>query len=57
MWAWRLRRLDAARNWREARERLHDLHRIVDEQVAIIPLWQTVNYLVHSRAGRLGRIP
>ncbi len=44
-----LRRLDAAKNWREVRERLHDLHRIVDEQVAIIPLWQTVNYLVHSR--------
>lgn len=44
-----LRRLDAAKNWREARQRLHELHRIVDEQVAIIPLWQTVNYLVHSR--------
>ncbi len=43
-----LRRLDAAKNWREARERLHELHRIVDEQVAIIPLWQTVNFLVHS---------
>ncbi len=44
-----LRRLDAAKNWREARERLHDLHRIVDEQVAIIPLWQTVNYLAYSQ--------
>ncbi len=44
-----LRRLDAAKNWREARERLHELHRIVQEQVAVIPLWQTVNYLVHSR--------
>jgi hypothetical protein len=44
-----LRRLDAAKNWREARDRLHDLHRIVDDQVAIIPLWQTVNYLVYSQ--------
>jgi hypothetical protein len=44
-----LRRLDAARNWREARERLHDLHRIVHEQVAVIPLWQTVNHCVHNR--------
>jgi len=44
-----LRRLDAAKNWRESRERLHELHRIVHEQVAVIPLWQTVNYLVHSR--------
>ena len=53
-----LRRLDAAKNWREARERLHDLHRIVDEQVAIIPLWQTVNYLVHSdRISGIGSHP
>ncbi len=44
-----LRRLDSARNWREARERLHELHRIVYEQVAVIPLWQTVNYLVYDR--------
>lgn len=44
-----LRRLDTARNWREARERLHELHRIVHEQMAVIPLWQTVNHLVHSR--------
>ncbi len=44
-----LRRLDTAKNWREARERLHELHRIVHEQVAVIPLWQTVNYLVYNR--------
>ncbi len=43
-----LRRLDTAKNWREARERLHELHRIVHEQVAVIPLWQTVNYLVYT---------
>jgi ABC-type transport system substrate-binding protein len=53
-----LRRLDAAKNWREVRERLHDLHRIVDEQVAIIPLWQTVNYLVHAeRVSGVGQHP
>ncbi len=53
-----LRRLDAAKNWREARERLHELHRIVHEQVAVIPLWQTVNYLVHSRQIRgVGPLP
>ena len=44
-----LRRLDAAKNWREARARLWELHRIAYEQVAVIPLWQTVNYLVHSQ--------
>ncbi len=44
-----LRRLDAAKNWRQVRTRLHDLHRIVHEQVAVVPLWQTVNFLVRSR--------
>ncbi len=44
-----LQRLDGARNWREARTRLHELHRIVAEQVAIIPLWQTVNFLAHRK--------
>jgi ABC-type transport system substrate-binding protein len=43
-----LRRLDAAKNWREARERLHELHRIVHEQVSVVPLWQTVDYLAYS---------
>jgi hypothetical protein len=43
-----LRRLDAAKNWREARARLWELHRIAYEQVAVIPLWQTANYLVYS---------
>jgi len=53
-----LRRLDSAKNWREVRERLHDLHRIVNEQVAVIPLWQTVNYFVHSqRIEGVGRHP
>ena len=44
-----LRRLDAAKNWREARNRLKELHRIAYEQVAVIPLWQTVNSMVYSR--------
>ncbi len=43
-----LRRLDAAKNWREARDRLHELHRIVHEQVAVVALWQTVDYLAYS---------
>ncbi len=43
-----LRRLDAARNWREARRRLHELQRIVAEQVAIIPLWQTVDHFAYG---------
>ncbi|HTN76767.1 MAG TPA: ABC transporter substrate-binding protein, partial [Pirellulaceae bacterium] len=42
-----LRRLDAARNWPEARERLKDLHRQVDADLPIIPLWQLVEH--HAR--------
>ncbi|MHB8970354.1 MAG: ABC transporter substrate-binding protein [Pirellulaceae bacterium] len=53
-----LRRLDAAKNWREARTRLHELHRIVDEQVALIPLWQTVNFLAYrARLSGVGSHP
>lgn len=42
-----LRRLDAATNWREARTRLHELHRITHEQLSVIPLWQTVDYFAY----------
>lgn len=35
-----LRRLEAARNWREVRQRLFDLHSIVHHELPVIPLWQ-----------------
>ncbi|MFW6170228.1 MAG: ABC transporter substrate-binding protein [Planctomycetota bacterium] len=44
-----LRRLDAASNWREVRTRLRRLHRIAHEQVPVLPLWQTVDHMAHSR--------
>ncbi len=44
-----LRRLDESRNWREARDRLHDLHRIVHEQVSVIPLFQTINFYAYYK--------
>ena len=42
-----LRNLDQAKNWRQVRVRLHELHRIVYEQLTVIPLWQTVDYFAH----------
>ena len=42
-----LRQLDSARNWTEMRERLFDLHRIAYSEVAVIPLWQTINYFAY----------
>ncbi len=39
-----LRQLDVAKNWRDARLRLHELHRMTHSEVTVIPLWQTVNH-------------
>ena len=39
-----LRRVEAARDWVEARAALRDLHRQLHEDVAVIPLWQTFDY-------------
>lgn len=38
-----LRRLESAKNWREVRERLFDLHSIVHHELPVIPLWQLVD--------------
>lgn len=35
-----LRQLEAARNWREVRERLFELHRTAHSQLPVLPLWQ-----------------
>ncbi len=45
-----LRKLDTARNWREVRSRLRDIHRVVHNDVAVIPLWQTVNYFAYRKS-------
>lgn len=41
-----LRRLDAAANWKEARDRLHELHRLLYEDVTLLPLFQMIDYFV-----------
>ena len=43
-----LRKLDHARNWRQVRQRLHNIHQIVYDQLTVIPLYQTVDYFAHS---------
>ena len=45
-----LRKLDTARNWREVRSRLRDIHRVVHNDVAVIPLWQTINYFAYRKS-------
>jgi tetratricopeptide (TPR) repeat protein len=44
-----LAKLDAAQNWREVRERLAEVHRLVAGEMTIIPLWQTVNHFAYRR--------
>lgn len=44
-----LRRLETARNWREVRERLFDLHHIAHHELPVIPLWQLVDSYAYRR--------
>ena len=44
-----LRKVETARNWQEARARLQELHRLVHEEVTLIPLWQTVDHYAYRR--------
>jgi ABC-type transport system substrate-binding protein len=44
-----LRRLDRAENWKEARERLYELHSLLYEDVTILPLWQMIDYFAYHR--------
>ena len=42
-----LRELDTATNWRQARESLHRIHRLVHDQVTVIPLWQIAEHFAY----------
>jgi hypothetical protein len=53
-----LRWLDEAENWGEVRERLIDIHRAVHNDVALLPLWQTVDFFAyHQRLRNIGNQP
>ncbi|MEM9643434.1 MAG: ABC transporter substrate-binding protein [Planctomycetota bacterium] len=44
-----LRRLEESRNWKEARDRLLELHYTVNEELPIIPLWQMIDSYAYRR--------
>lgn len=44
-----LRRLEEARNWREVRDRLLDLHAISHHELPVIPLWQMVDSYAYRK--------
>ncbi len=38
-----LRQLEQANNWRDVRDRLHELHAIASNELPVIPLWQLID--------------
>ena len=44
-----LRQVENSINWREAGQRLADLHFVAHNEAAVLPLWQMVNYFAHHR--------
>ncbi len=42
-----LRRLYESENWRSARENLHELHRMLHNDAALIPLWQMTEFFAY----------
>ncbi|MEX0938755.1 MAG: ABC transporter substrate-binding protein [Pirellulales bacterium] len=47
--------LKQAQSWAQAREHLHQIDRIVHEQLPLIPLWQCMNHFAYRRG--IGGIP
>ncbi len=44
-----LRFVEAANNWRDVRERLHELHATVHAELPILPLWQVIDSFAYRR--------
>ncbi len=42
-----LRRLGLVSNWQQARDTLHEIHRLAHEEVAVIPLWQLTEFFAY----------
>ena len=45
-----LRQIERAANWQEARERFRQLHRLVHEDVTVLPLWQTLDHYAYRKS-------
>ena len=44
-----LQNVDQAKNWKEARTRLQEVHQIALNDLPVIPLWQTVDFFAHRK--------
>lgn len=49
-----MRWVDTAMRWPQVRDRIRQVHRIANEKVAIIPLWQIREYYAHIDSIQLG---
>ncbi len=45
-----LRQVDTATGWNEARQALHDLHRLAYDEVSVLPLWQITEYFAYQKS-------
>jgi tetratricopeptide (TPR) repeat protein len=45
-----LRQVETATGWNEARQALHDLHRLTYDEVSVIPLWQITEHFAYLRS-------
>ena len=53
-----LRWLEMSENWSDIRDRLIDIHRSAYNDVAVLPLWQVVDYFAyHKRIENIGERP
>jgi ABC-type transport system substrate-binding protein len=53
-----LRWLESAENWGDIRDRLIDIHRAVNNDVAVLPLWQVVDHFAyHKRIQNMSERP
>jgi hypothetical protein len=44
-----LREIEASRNWQEVRRKMTMLHRLIHEDVTVLPLWQTLDHYAYRR--------
>ncbi len=53
-----LRQLEDADNWPAARQRLFELHRLIHDDVSVVPLWQLTDYFAyHNSVKGIGTDP
>jgi ABC-type transport system substrate-binding protein len=45
-----LRQIERTTNWQDARGRFRQLHRLLHEDVSVLPLWQTFDYYAYRRS-------